>query len=82
MGKQTQVFFNFYKEIFKNMVAYLKKVVQKGEETKKPKEDKMSNITLKYEFGGKGNFLKIQVKDTFPQHQVKENNLITYQKFS
>lgn len=41
------------------MVAYLKKVVQKGEETKNPKEDKMSNITLKYEFGGKGNFLKI-----------------------
>ena len=58
------------------MVAYLKKVVQKGEETKNPKEDKMSNITLKYEFGGKGNFLKIQVeeKDTKTQHQIKENN--------
>ena len=56
------------------MVAYLKKVVQKGEETKNPKEDKMSNITLKYEFGGKGNFLKIQVeeKDTKTQHQIKE----------
>ncbi|MDE6414722.1 MAG: hypothetical protein K2K48_04850 [Anaeroplasmataceae bacterium] len=36
----------------------------------------MSKITMKYEFGGKGNFLKIQVEeqDVQSQHQVKENN--------
>ena len=58
------------------MVAYLKKVVQKGEETKNPKEDKKSNITLKYEFGEKGSSLKIQVEyqDTITQHQIKEDN--------
>ncbi|MDE6947330.1 MAG: sigma-70 family RNA polymerase sigma factor [Anaeroplasmataceae bacterium] len=36
----------------------------------------MSKITMKYEFGGKGNFLKIQVEesDIQSQHQIKENN--------
>lgn len=36
----------------------------------------MSKITMKYEFGGKGNFLKIQVEDQDiqTQHQIKENN--------
>lgn len=36
----------------------------------------MSKITMKYEFGGKGNFLKIQVEeqDIQTQHQIKENN--------
>lgn len=36
----------------------------------------MSKITMKYEFGGKGNFLKIQVEEqnTKLKHQVKENN--------
>lgn len=36
----------------------------------------MSEIAMKYEFGGKGNFLKIQVEeqDVQSQHQVKENN--------
>lgn len=36
----------------------------------------MSKITMKYEFGGKGNFLKIQVEETDiqTQHQIKENN--------
>lgn len=36
----------------------------------------MSKVTMKYEFGGKGNFLKIQVEeqDIQSQHQIKENN--------
>ena len=36
----------------------------------------MSKITMKHEFGGKGNFFKIQVEeqDVQSQHQVKENN--------
>lgn len=36
----------------------------------------MSKVTMKYEFGGKGNFLKIQVEeqDVQSQHHIKENN--------
>ena len=36
----------------------------------------MSKITMKYVFGGRGNFLTIQVEETDiqTQHQIKENN--------
>lgn len=36
----------------------------------------MSKTTMKYELGGKGNFLKIQIEeqDVQSQHKVKENN--------
>lgn len=36
----------------------------------------MSKVTMKYEFGGRGNFLKIQVEesDIQTQHLIKQNN--------
>lgn len=36
----------------------------------------MSKVTMKYEFGGRGNFLKIQVEesDVQTQHLIKQNN--------